>query len=173
MSPIVEDNEEEVVPVEAGDETEDFEPAPVDALSSRKKRMKDNGIPNQATKKERYTPKALLKLAEKYFAKCDETVIAIDEKTGMKKTKPRLKSGLAKYIKVHPSYFYSHKDKEIYRGVLDYIEAETMNSIEEGILVGTYNATAGIFNLKNHHGQTDKAEVKGDIDTTIKITFAD
>ena len=151
------------------DTVEEIKPS----LPGKQSRQRNNGKPKPRGAKERYTPLALAKLAEKYFAQCENTIIGTNEKTGIKIHKPKLKSGLAKFLKVGPEYFFHHKKKEEYAEVMSYIDSETMNSIEEGILVGTYNPAAGIFNLKNHHGQSDKAEVKSDIDTTIKITFGD
>lgn len=110
------------------------------------------------------------KLAKKYFEKCDETVIRTD-KNGNKITKPKLKSGLCKYLKTSKYWLYSKRDLPEWAEVIEYIDGETEASIEEGILVGDYNAQAGIFNLKNHHSQSDKAEVRNDVDNKITIVF--
>lgn len=111
------------------------------------------------------------KLATTYFETCDKTVISKNEKTGLETYKPKLKSGLAKFLKVSLPYFSNHRDKEGYEEVIEMIDGETLADVEEGTLVGRYNPSAGIFHLKNHYNQTDKTEIKSDVDNKITIRF--
>lgn len=125
-------------------------------------KMKKMGRPNK------YSPDELYTHALAYFKLCDDTIISVD-KNGNQVKKPKTRSGLCIYLGLDGDYI-SEKDKlPEYKRVVSFIRQSTSNSIEEGMLTGTYNPSAAIFSLKNNDGWTDKIQTDNKTDNTITI----
>lgn len=117
----------------------------------------------------KYTPEEMLKESMKYFTNCDNTII--DKWMGWKINKPKTLSWLCLWLWVSKDYI-SEKAKDVnYSETIKEIRMNVENNIEEWILMWTYNATSGIFNLKNNFNWVDKQEIdqKTDWILTIKI----
>ena len=71
---------------------------------------------------------------------------------------PLTVSGFCNYIESYKDLLNEYKKKEEFSGTIKKIYSLIENDIEKGILKNKYNTTAGIFNLKNNFGQTDKVQ---------------
>lgn len=81
-----------------------------------------------------------------------------------KKEEPILLSGFCAYKTIYKEMFYEYSKKSPeFSQAVKKIRAICEQNIESGILTGKYNATAGIFNLKNNHGQTDRQEINNNV----------
>ena len=102
-------------------------------------------------------PVVLFETFKEYVEKCKK------EKT------PLTVSGFCVHIEAYKDLLNEYKKKQEFSGTIKTIYSIIENDIELGILQNMYNTTAGIFNLKNNFGQTDKQEVKQDIDMNLTI----
>lgn len=91
-------------------------------------------------RKRKYTPDELYTHAVDYFTQCDNTVVGTD-KNGNPITKPKTRTGLCLYLKVHGDYIAVNAKREQYEEVINYIRQTTANDIEEKMLTGQYNAS--------------------------------
>lgn len=139
----------------------------------KKEEKKRNNSPNQTDnvwwRPQKYTPELLQKEAEKYFKKCDETIISYDKTTLKTITKPKTLSWLCLWLKVSKDYISEKAKDKMFSETIKQIRLEVENNIEEWILQWSYNATSWIFNLKNNFDWRDKSEV--DQNNTWEIIF--
>jgi len=73
---------------------------------------------------------------------------------------PLTLSGFCVYVNSYKQLFMEYADKPEFSTTIKEIRNIVENDIEAGILINKYNATAGIFNLKNNFGWKDKIETE-------------
>ena len=108
---------------------------------------------------QKYTPKSLNEKAQEYFDKCDATVLAVNDKTGMVTHKPKTLSGLCLWLWVEKTYISEKAKNEKFSKTIKELRSNVENCIEEWILTWSYSSTPGIFNLKNNFGWRDQKEI--------------
>lgn len=82
---------------------------------------------------------------------------------------PLTVSGFCCYIESYKDILNEYAKKSQFSGTIKEIYNIIENNIETGILTNKYNATAGIFNLKNNFGWKDKTEISGDAQNPLTI----
>ena len=142
----------------------EWEKAPLPKVLDKPKEMM------KLERKRRYTPDELYTHSMDYFKQCDETVVGTD-KNGNPMTKPKTRSWLCLYLKVHGDFISVNAKREQYEDVINYIRQTTANDIEEKMLTGQYNASGAIFAMKNVAGWTDRVQMDSVVDNKITITF--
>ena len=78
-------------------------------------------------------------------------------------------SGLCVWLGITRETLRQYEKKPGFSDTVKKAKQRIENNIEEGILLGYLNPTAGIFNLKNNFGWSDKQEVEHSGDLSIKV----
>lgn len=83
--------------------------------------------------------------------------------------KPYTISGLAVWLDCDRQTLLNYQEKEEFFGTIKRAKTKIEASIEQGALMGLYNATFSIFNMKNNFGWQDKHEVDTTTSNRIEI----
>lgn len=113
---------------------------------------KKRGAPKKYTEVE-----LLRKKIDSYFKLCD------------KLNKPYTLSGLALSLDMDRKTLYNYSKEEAFFPTIKKAKEKVEAQLEENALLGKYNSTFAIFNLKNNFDWKDKQEV--DTTTTNRITI--
>lgn len=125
------------------------------------------------------TPEELQKKIDDYFESCYEYVEVSKGKgrnktteVVRKKVKPFTVGGMAAFLGCDRDTLLNYEDREAFFGTIKRAKQKIEADVEEGALMGLYNAPAAIFNLKNNFGWKDKQEIDTNINGDITVTFA-
>ena len=92
-----------------------------------------------------------------YFKNCD------------KKQKPYTVSGLAYALDISRQTLLNYEEKDEFFDTIKKAKDKIEAQLEENALLGKYNSTFAIFNLKNNYGWQDKQEVDASLNKNITI----
>lgn len=94
---------------------------------------------------------------EKYFKMCD------------KKEKPYTVSGLAYALNISRQTLLNYEEKDEFFDTIKKAKDKIETQLEENALLGKYNSTFAIFNLKNNYGWQDRQEIGTTVSNRIQI----
>lgn len=94
---------------------------------------------------------------DKYFKECD------------KKMKPYTVSGLAYALDMSRQSLLNYENKDEFFDTIKKAKDKIEAQLEENALLGRYNPTFTIFNLKNNYGWQDKQEIDTTVSNKIEI----
>jgi len=97
------------------------------------------------------------KAIKDYFKECD------------KKQKPYTVSGLAYALNMSRQSLLNYENKEKFFDTIKKAKDKIEVQLEENALLGKYNTTFTIFNLKNNYSWQDKQEIDSNHTDRIKI----
>lgn len=100
----------------------------------------------------------LQKVIDEYFVQCDTD------------KEPYTITGLALALDINRSTLlrYETEFEEEYRNTIKKAKTRVENNIEKNALMGKYNPTIAIFNLKNNFGWKDKQEIEQNIKADVE-----
>lgn len=98
-----------------------------------------------------------------YFRRCESTIIFKKyDKDGnviVELPTPPTITGLALALDTTRETLLDYEEKDGYSDAIKRAKLRCQNAVEENALVGTFNSTAAIFNLKNNFGWKDRTEI--------------
>ena len=106
----------------------------------------------------------LEKKIEAYFESC-----WVEEKGKRKRIKPYTVSGLAVFLDCDRKTLINYEEKEGFFHTIKRAKQIIESDVEEGALVGNYNATASIFNLKNNFGWKDQINIDSEVNAKVQV----
>lgn len=124
-------------------------------MASKNKNLSQAMKNNQNAKKYK-DEKELKELIDKYFIDCDDRKV------------PYTMSGLAYALGIDRITLINYGKDELFFTLIKNAKRRVEAQLEENALMGKYNATFTIFNLKNNYDWKDQQEVK----TTNEVSFS-
>ena len=124
-------------------------------MPSKNKNLSQAMKNNQNAKKYK-DEKELKDLIDKYFIDCDDRKV------------PYTMSGLAYALGIDRITLINYGKDELFFTLIKNAKRRVEAQLEENALMGKYNATFTIFNLKNNYDWKDQQEVK----TTNEVSFS-
>ena len=136
---------------------------------SKKKEVKQKPEWYVFGRPQKYTPKSLYEKSQEYFAKCDDKANRLDKWMWGKVPLQKTLSGLCLHLKVSKDYISEKAKDDNFSEAIKEIRLNVENDLEIRTLQWVYNATSGIFNLKNNFWWVDKHEVDNNVNLTTKV----